>query len=170
VARRIRRAASTRAVAAESGRACSASSAKYRYADIPCGMGRLATIVRNANTARLATQLLALWKLFKHADTPWLAKAVAVAVLAYALSPIDLIPDFIPVLGMLDDVILIPLGVALAVKLTPRHLWRARLAEAEAGADRLPRMIWGTVFVVLAWTLLGWLLAWWLFRQFAAGA
>jgi uncharacterized membrane protein YkvA (DUF1232 family) len=114
--------------------------------------------------------LLALWKLFKHADTPWLVKAVAVAVLAYALSPIDLIPDFIPVLGMLDDVVLIPLGVALAVKLTPRHLWRARLAEAQAGAGKLPRMIWGAVFVLLAWTLLGWLVAWWLFAWVTARA
>jgi uncharacterized membrane protein YkvA (DUF1232 family) len=133
-------------------------------------MPRLAAFLRRADTTRLATQLLALWKLFKHADTPWLAKAVAVAVLAYALSPIDLIPDFIPVLGMLDDVVLIPLGVALAVKLTPRHLWRARLAEAQAGAGKLPRMIWGAVFVLLAWTLLGWLVAWWLFAWVTARA
>lgn len=133
-------------------------------------MSRWRDFLRRANTARLATQLLALWKLFQHADTPWLAKAVAVAVLAYALSPIDLIPDFIPVLGMLDDLLLIPLGVALAVKLTPRHLWRARLAEAEAGAGKLPRMIWGTVFVLLVWTLLGWLVAWWLYAWVTAGA
>ncbi len=63
------------------------------------------------------------------------AKLVALLVLAYALSPIDLIPDFIPLLGLLDDVILLPLGIALAVRLTPRHLWLARLAEAEQGAD-----------------------------------
>ena len=96
----------------------------------------LGQALKRANTARLATHLLALWKLFRHPDTPRPAKLVAVLVLAYALSPIDLIPDFIPVLGLLDDVILLPLGIALAVKLTPRHLWLARVAEAEQGAER----------------------------------
>src|SRR5882672_12866487 len=106
-------------------------------------MSRWGKLLHRANTARLATHLLALWKLFRHPETPRLAKVVAVAVLAYALSPIDLIPDFIPVLGLLDDVILLPLGIALAVKLTPRHLWLARVAEAEAGSDQLPRLLWG---------------------------
>ena len=132
-------------------------------------MSRWGTFFSRANTARLATQLLALWKLFNHADTPWLAKAMAVAVLAYAVSPIDLIPDFIPVFGMLDDLILLPLGVALVIKLTPRHLWRARLAEAEVGADKLPRLIWGTAFVLLVWAGLAGLFAWWLFSSFMAG-
>lgn len=131
-------------------------------------MNRIAAFLRSADTARAATQLLALWKLFNHADTPWLAKAVAVAVLAYAVSPIDLIPDFIPVLGMLDDLILLPLGIALVVRLTPRPLWRARLAEAEAGAEALPRMVWGAAFVLAAWIVLGWLVAWWMFTWVAA--
>ena len=120
---------------------------------------------RLANPARLATHLIALWKLFKHADTPLAAKLVAVAVLAYAVSPIDLIPDFIPVIGLLDDMILLPLGVALVVKLTPRHLWQARLAEAEVGAQQLPRLIWGAVLVLLIWALLLGLFAWWLFAM-----
>ena len=102
-------------------------------------MGRFSALLTHANRARLATMLLALWKLFKHPDTPWAPKLVAIAVLGYALSPIDLIPDFIPVLGVLDDVVLLPLGVALAVRLTPAHLWQARLAEAQAGAEKLPR-------------------------------
>jgi uncharacterized membrane protein YkvA (DUF1232 family) len=63
-------------------------------------MSRWGKLLRRANTARLATNLLALWKLFRHPQTPWPAKLVAVSVLAYALSPIDLIPDFIPVLGV----------------------------------------------------------------------
>ena len=125
-------------------------------------MPRFTKLLKFANGARLATMLLALWKLFKHPDTPWAPKLVAIAVLAYAVSPIDLIPDFIPVLGMLDDLLLIPLGVALAVKLTPAHLWQARLAEAQAGADKLPHLVWGAVAIVLLWLLLLAGFGWWL--------
>lgn len=117
-------------------------------------MGRLAKLLSHANRARLATLLLALWKLFKHPDTPWAPKLVAIAVLAYAVSPIDLIPDFIPVLGLLDDLVLLPLGVALAVRLTPTALWQARLAEAQASADKLPRIFWGAAIVLAVWLLL----------------
>jgi uncharacterized membrane protein YkvA (DUF1232 family) len=125
-------------------------------------MARWSKLLRRANTARLATHLLALWKLFRHAETPRAAKVVALLVLAYALSPIDLIPDFIPVIGLLDDVILLPLGIALAVKLTPRHLWQARVAEAERGAEKLPRMLWGAALIVAVWLLVIALFAWWL--------
>jgi len=128
-------------------------------------MSRWGKLLRRANTARLATNLLALWKLFRHRETPRLAKLVALLVLAYALSPIDLIPDFVPVLGLLDDVILLPLGIALAVKLTPRHLWQARLAEAETSADELPRLLWGAAIVLLIWLVIVTLLAWWLVSQ-----
>jgi uncharacterized membrane protein YkvA (DUF1232 family) len=132
-------------------------------------MTRWSKLLSRANTARLATNLLALWKLFKHAETPWAAKAVAIAVLAYALSPIDLIPDFIPVIGLLDDVILLPLGIALAVRLTPKHLWQARLAEAEVGSDRLPRLLWGAAIVVALWLLLVVLVGWGLLSWIMAG-
>lgn len=127
-------------------------------------MSRLRTLFQAANRARLATYLLALWKLFTHADTPRAAKLVAIAVLAYAVSPIDLIPDFIPVLGLLDDVVLIPLGIALVVKLTPQPLWEARLREAEAGRDKLPRLVWGAVVIVVVWLVLLGLLGWALVR------
>ena len=114
---------------------------------------------------RLKVHLLALWKLFRHPATPWFVKAIAVAVVAYAVSPIDLIPDFIPVLGQLDDLILLPLGVALAVRLTPPALWAQCLLEADAGVERLPRMLWGAILVVLCWLALLGLLAWWLLRS-----
>ena len=120
---------------------------------------KLRRLLQRANPARLATYLLALWKLFKHPDTPRGVRWLAVAVLAYAVSPIDLIPDFIPVLGLLDDAVLIPLGVALVVHLTPPHLWQARLAEAEAGAGSLPRLMWGAVAIVVLWAVLLSLLA-----------
>jgi uncharacterized membrane protein YkvA (DUF1232 family) len=129
---------------------------------------KLVRLFRFANTARLATWLIALWKLFKHPQTPRSAKLVAILVLGYALSPIDLIPDFIPVLGQLDDLILIPLGVALAVKLTPKPLWEARMREAEASREKLPKLWWGAALIVLLWVVMLGGFVWWLARQFAA--
>jgi len=116
-------------------------------------MIKLGRLLGAANRARLGVYLLALWKLFKHPDTPRAPRWIAIAVVAYALSPIDLIPDFIPVLGQLDDLVLVPLGIALAVKLTPEPLWQARLREAEASRDQLPKMLWGAAAVVLLWLL-----------------
>lgn len=130
---------------------------------------KLGRLFGAANRARLAVYLLALWKLFKHPDTPRAPKLVAIAVIAYAVSPIDLIPDFIPVLGMLDELILLPLGVALAVKLTPEPLWRARLAEAEAGAEKLPRLLWGALAIVALWLLLAAAGGWCLWRRYGGG-
>lgn len=127
---------------------------------------KLGRLFGAANRARLAVYLLALWKLFKHPETPRAPKLVAIAVIAYAVSPIDLIPDFIPVLGMLDELILLPLGVALAVKLTPGPLWRARLAEAEAGAEKLPKLLWGAVAIVALWLLLLAVGGWWLWQRY----
>ncbi len=125
-------------------------------------MNKFSRLFRFANAARLATYLIALWKLARHRETPRAAKWVALAVLAYAVSPIDLIPDFIPVLGMLDELILLPLGVALAVKLTPRPLWEARLREAELSRDKLPKLWWGAAVIVLLWLVLLGLFVWWL--------
>ena len=62
---------------------------------------------------------MVLWFCYQHPQTPWLPKWISVFVVAYALSPIDLIPDFIPVLGYLDDVIILPLGILLAIRLMP---------------------------------------------------
>lgn len=69
--------------------------------------------------------------------TPWYAKLVAMLVVAYALSPIDLIPDFIPVLGWLDDLILLPLGVLLVIRLMPKPLM-AELRRKAAGGNGTP--------------------------------
>lgn len=102
-------------------------------------------------TRRIRVYLLALWKLFRHPETPRAARWIAIAVIAYAVSPIDLIPDFIPVLGQLDDLILIPLGIALAVRLTPKPLWAAMLQQAELSAENLPHFVWGAVAVVALW-------------------
>ena len=100
---------------------------------------------------RVGTYLVALWKLFEHPATPRPARWVAIAVIAYALSPIDLIPDFIPVLGLLDDVIIVPLGILLVVRLTPQPLWEKVFREAQASPMMLPRMRAGAVFIVCVW-------------------
>jgi uncharacterized membrane protein YkvA (DUF1232 family) len=111
-------------------------------------------LVPAAASRRLKVYLLALWKLFRHPETPRPARWIAIAVIAYAVSPIDLIPDFIPVLGLLDDLIIVPLGIALAVRLTPKPLWQRVLAEAEVSADRLPKLWWGALLIVVAWIAL----------------
>ncbi len=125
---------------------------------------------RRLEPGRLPTLLLALWKLWRHPDTPWAPKLVAVAVVAYALSPIDLIPDFIPLIGQLDDAVLLPLGIALAVWLTPVELWQARLREAQAQSERLPRLLAGAVAIVSAWLLLLALLGVGVWQGFAKGS
>ena len=131
-------------------------------------MSKLTRFFRMANAARAATYLIALWKLFKHPATPLPARLVAIAVLAYAVSPIDLIPDFIPVLGMLDDLVIVPLGVALAVRLTPKPHWEALLREAEVSKEKLPRLWWGAVLIALVWVAaFGWFM-WWLIGLLAA--
>jgi uncharacterized membrane protein YkvA (DUF1232 family) len=81
---------------------------------------------------------------------PWYAKAVALAVAAYALSPIDLIPDFIPVVGHLDDVIIVPLGIVLAVRLIPAELLAEHRAAASAAGAR-PTSRTAAVVIVAIW-------------------
>ena len=81
---------------------------------------------------------------------PWYAKALGIAVAAYAFSPIDLIPDFIPVLGYLDELIILPLGIALAVKLIPPELMAEHRARAAAVQDK-PVSFTAAVAIVMVW-------------------
>jgi uncharacterized membrane protein YkvA (DUF1232 family) len=83
---------------------------------------------------QLKRETYALYLAYRDPRVPWYAKLLAACVVAYAFSPIDLIPDFIPVLGTLDDLVLIPLGIALSLKLIPPQVMaecRARAAEME---------------------------------------
>lgn len=128
------------------------------------------TLSRWLAAAQLRVRLLAVWKLLRHPDTPLAPKLAALLVLAYALSPIDLIPDFLPVIGQLDDLLLLPLGVWLVVALSPAPLWQACLAEAQAAPPtRLPRWAWGAAAVLLVWALLAGLTGWWLWRAVSGG-
>ncbi len=94
--------------------------------------------------------VIALWIAARDPRTPWHAKAVAAAVAAYALSPIDLIPDVIPVLGYLDDLVIVPLGILLAVRLVPEALMAEFRAEAARRAGR-PRSMAGAAAIVVLW-------------------
>jgi len=97
---------------------------------------------------------------------PWYAKALALAVAGYALSPIDLIPDFIPVLGYLDDVILVPLGIWAVVKLIPPQVMIEQRAAADLAAVRpVSRVAAFTVGLVWAASLA---LSGWLVYRYAA--
>lgn len=97
-------------------------------------------------------ELDALARAFRHPGTPWYAKAWLLVVVAYAVSPIDLIPDFIPVLGLLDDAILLPLGIVVARRMIPDDV----LAECRAAVDdgTTSRLRWiGVALVAAAWTV-----------------
>lgn len=88
-----------------------------------------------ARAQALKTELKALQIAYRDPRTPWAARACVLLVVGYALSPIDLIPDFIPVLGYLDDLILVPLGLALAIRLIPAEvLADARQTAAQPAA------------------------------------
>lgn len=110
----------------------------------------------------------ALWLAARDPRTPWYAKAFAIAIAAYALSPIDLIPDVIPVLGYLDEVLLLPLAILLAVRLVPPAIMAEQRAAAEAAAAR-PRSQAGALLVVAAWLVLAALLLGWLWPHDAVG-
>lgn len=102
----------------------------------------------------LRREVFTLYVAFRHPRVPWYAKALAIAVVGYALSPVDLIPDFIPLLGYLDDLVLIPLGVWLVVRLIPPEVLAQCRRDAESLAGRVIRA--GRVAAVVI--LLFWLL------------
>lgn len=108
---------------------------------------------------RIKRDVVALWIAARDPRTPWPAKVAAAAVAAYALSPIDLIPDFIPVLGYLDDLLIVPLGILLAVRLVPPALMAEFRAEAVRRAER-PVSRTGAAVVVLLWLVCAGLLLW----------
>ena len=108
---------------------------------------------------RLAVEAHAAWFAARDPRVPWPARAIAVAIAAYALSPIDLIPDFIPVLGWLDDLILVPLGLILVRRLIPAPLWAELHAAAEAASEH-PSSRTGMALILLLWAGLLYLVYW----------
>ena len=96
---------------------------------------------------------------------PWYAKAVAACVAAYALSPIDLIPDFIPVLGYLDDVIIVPLGIVLAMRLIPPTLLEEHRRTATERSQQRPTSYVGAAIILILWFVAGGALLFWFIKS-----
>lgn len=92
---------------------------------------------------------ITLWLAARDPRTPWYAKLLAAVVAAYALSPIDLIPDFIPVLGYLDDLIIVPLGIMAVVALVPPDLLTELRAKAAEMAERPVSRITAAIFILI---------------------
>jgi uncharacterized membrane protein YkvA (DUF1232 family) len=113
---------------------------------------------------RIKRDAIMLWFARRHHDTPFLAKALCVFTVAYALSPIDLIPDFIPVLGYLDEVLILPSLIWLAVRMLPAHVIEQCRTQAEewmANKRGKPRSYAGAAVIVGIWIGVLYLCWWW---------
>ncbi|MCB2427468.1 YkvA family protein [Methylophaga pinxianii] len=100
---------------------------------------------------QMKTQLTALYLASKHPAVPSWIKWMVIAVVAYALSPIDLIPDFIPVIGYLDELILLPFAIYIVVKCLPEKVWQECLTEAKEHRIRLPRNTYAASVIIICW-------------------
>ena len=129
-------------------------------------LARLQQLVRD-----LRSQTYALYLAARDPRTPWYAKLLVAGIVAYALSPIDLIPDFIPVLGYLDDFVLIPLGIAVVIQLIPDAVWAESRARAEQSLMRgVPASRVAAAVIVLIWLVLAVLGMVWAYQAFMAPA
>lgn len=111
---------------------------------------------------KLKQHITAIYFVYRDPQTPMLTRWLALLVVAYAFSPIDLIPDFIPVIGYLDDLILLPLGCWLVIRTVPDIVWQRSLEKASVRST-LPRFQWMTFVVVMLWIVLAAVIAYWLF-------
>ena len=115
----------------------------------------------------LKAETYALHLAFRHPQTPWFAKAFAGLVVAYAFSPIDLVPDFIPVLGFLDDLILVPLGIALALRMMPAGVMDECRAQAKREIGEGKPVNWFVAVIIIGiWLGLAGLCILWLINLF----
>lgn len=109
----------------------------------------------------LRRETYALYLAARHPGTPWYAKLLVGAIVAYALSPIDLIPDFVPVVGYLDELLIIPAGIVLALRLIPEDVMAECRSRAQGGA---PRSRVAAAIIVAIWLALAALAAAWAYR------
>ncbi len=112
----------------------------------------------------LKRETYALYLSYRDPRTPWYARIAAFAVVAYALSPIDLIPDPIPVLGYLDDLLLVPLGIWIAVRLVPAEVLAEARERARTEHAKLPASKGAALAVIAIWVACAALLAAWVWR------
>jgi uncharacterized membrane protein YkvA (DUF1232 family) len=110
----------------------------------------------------LKRDVLALYLAARDPRVPWYAQAVAACVAVYALSPIDLIPDVIPILGYLDDLVIVPLGIWLAIRLIPPSLFAEHRHAAMARHQPRPISWIGAAIILSLWGLTGGATIWWL--------
>jgi uncharacterized membrane protein YkvA (DUF1232 family) len=116
-------------------------------------MGRALDKLKAA-TRRLEQEAYALYLAYRDPRTPWYARVFAALVVAHTFSPIDLIPDFIPVIGYLDDLIITPVGIYLSVKMIPAEVMAdARQAAAQAAVEGHIRNRWGIAIVITLWAV-----------------
>lgn len=107
----------------------------------------------------LKSDVMTLWFSLKHPQTPWYARLFAAIVTAYALSPIDLIPDFIPVLGYLDDLLIVPAGIWLLLRMVPDQVLNDSRYQADEWfrlGKNEPVSIWGLIIILTLWCLAAW--------------
>ena len=126
--------------------------------------GRLRQRIRE-----LKVETYSLYLAVRHPDTPWYAKVIVAVIVAYALSPIDLIPDFIPIIGLLDDLVLIPLGIIMAKRMIPLLV----LAECRQRADQgiingMPVSRTAGFVVMVIWVGLAALFTVWAYETFSS--
>jgi len=108
----------------------------------------------------LKQDILMLWFATKNPKTPWAPKSVCIFIVAYALSPIDLIPDFIPILGYVDDLILLPILIWIAIKLIPKPIIQESRIKADEWIIKKqskPKSYLGYLMVIIIWLLMLWL-------------
>lgn len=115
----------------------------------------------------LKRQTLLVYFAARDPRTSWSVRLLALLVAAYALSPIDLIPDFIPILGYLDDLLLVPLGVALVIRLIPEPVMESAQRQALAATER-PGSVGMAAVIVLIWLLALGCTGWWAYRALRA--
>jgi uncharacterized membrane protein YkvA (DUF1232 family) len=114
----------------------------------------------------LKSEIAVLAAAVRDGRTPWYAKALGALIIGYALSPIDLIPDFIPVLGLLDDLILLPLGIWAVRRMIPAAVLAEHRAKIAVGA-RLPPNRRAAAVIIVLWLVGVVLTGWWLWQHFA---
>ena len=120
----------------------------------------------------LKTDVLAVWFAYRDSRTPWYAKVWLALVAGYAFSPIDLIPDFIPVIGYLDDFILLPLGIFIATKLVPKDVMDDSRIKANDWLEQRrqnPKSLKVTILIILVWIAILVVLLRYLLKRFVPG-
>ncbi|CAM2888444.1 DUF1232 domain-containing protein [Legionella anisa] len=119
-----------------------------------CGLVRSIKKKITHFSKELKSYLFILYEVAKNTKTPWLPKMIVIFTIAYALSPIDLIPDFIPILGYLDDLILLPILIFIAIKLIPLDVWDECRVKAYTRKEPLPKN-WIAAWVIISiWIML----------------